>query len=32
MRGYPLLFGLGLAAWAALLLVVIELGRAAALW
>jgi hypothetical protein len=32
MRGYPLMVGLGLAAWAALLLVIVALGRAAALW
>ena len=32
MRGYPLVFGLGLAAWAALLFAIIELSRAASLW
>jgi len=29
---YPLIFGLGIAAWAALLLVALEVGRAASLW
>lgn len=31
-RQYPLVFGLGLVAWAALLFVVIELGHAASMW
>jgi len=29
---YPLIFGLGVAAWAAVLLVALEVGRAADLW
>jgi hypothetical protein len=29
---YPLMFGLGLIAWAALLFVVIEVGRAVSMW
>jgi hypothetical protein len=31
-KSYPLMFGLGLAAWAALLLVIVEAGKAASLW